>query len=132
MDTKQLKQMLQQLKTNPDMMKQFTQMSGLSEEQMSQGIDQFANMEDANLDRAVQGLKKAQKVKDIYTNVNAKVGGHLMKIIIGVVVIIVVLIVKRFFWFSNSSSSEINVPLVDPLNYEEIPNVASVDEFASE
>ena len=133
MDTKQLKQMLQQLKTNPDMMKQFTQMSGISEEQMSQGIDQFANMEDANLDRVVNGLKKAQKVKDVYMNVNAKVGGHLIKIVIAVVMIIGVLIVRRFFWFSNSSiGSEIDVPLVDPLTNEEISNVVSNDEFSTE
>ena len=124
MDTKQFKQMLSQVKTNPDMMKQFSAMSGLSEQQMSQGIDQFANMDEKHLDKAVNVMKKAQKAKNLWGSLNAKTGGHLIKIIGGVCVLIVLLFVN--FWFS---SRDADVPVTELIKEDVIPNVESVDEF---
>merc|ERR1711990_1318064 len=65
MDKNQLKQMLKSLKENPEMMKQFTAMSGLKEEQLMQGVDMFANMDDDKLDAALAVMAKAQKAKEI-------------------------------------------------------------------
>lgn len=132
MDKKQLKQMLKQLKENPEMMKQFAKMTGLSEGQLSQGVDMFANMDDDKLDKAVNVMQKAQKAKDLWTKADAKTGGHLKKIIIVVVLLLVSLIVKKI-WFSSGGSA--SIPAANPL--DEIPSVAAastaeVDEFDSE
>jgi hypothetical protein len=128
MDTKQLKQMLQQVKGSPEMMKQFAKMSGISEEQLSKGVESFASMDDASLDKAVKVMKNAQRAKDVWTNANVKTGGHLLKIIIGGTFVIIALLVNKI-WFSSGGVGE-SVPVIE----EFIPNVETVadDEFASE
>jgi len=120
MDKNQLKQMLKSLKENPEMMKQFTAMSGLKEEQLMQGVDMFANMDDDKLDAALAVMAKAQKAKEIWSKANAKTGGHLKKIVIGSAIFLVFLFVKWLF-FSGGGS---NAP-VDPILMDTIPNIAT-------
>eukprot|EP00980_Cylindrotheca_fusiformis_P027963 scaffold22574_cov125-Cylindrotheca_fusiformis.AAC.16 len=131
MDKKQLRQMLRQLSENPEMMKQFAKSSGLSEEQLAQGVEMFAKMEDDKLDKAVNLMQKAQKAKDLWTKADAKSGGHLKKIIIGVMLLVVVLMVKKIWFSSGGQPQEVADP-IDSIPDIAVAQPAEVDEFESE
>ena len=135
MDKKQLKQMLKSLKENPEMLKQFTGMSGMSEEQLSKGIDMFANMEDNKLDTALAVMAKAQKAKEMWTQANAKTGGHLMKILLVLGILLAILFVN---WLFFSGGKIVPTP-VNTAKMTDIPNIGTTvktavdqDEFDTE
>jgi hypothetical protein len=132
MDKKQLKSMLNSMKENPEMMKQFTAMSGMNEEQLQKGVEMFANMEDGKLDAALSVMVKAQKAKVMWTQADAKTGGHLMKIVVVLAILVVVLFVK-WLWFSGGGVPAEMTKLTD---IPDIPTIVKTtvdeDEFASE
>lgn len=130
MDKKQLKNMLNSLKDNPEMLKQFAASSGLPEDQLAKGIEMFGEMDDAKLDMTLNMMQKAQKAREIWTKLDSKTGGHLMKIIIVLFVIVVALLIHRLFFYSGAGAP------VTPLIKEDIPNIIAEkvveDEFANE
>lgn len=132
MDKEQLKSMLKTVKENPEMLKQFAASSGLGEEQLAKGMEMFADMDDDKLDMAVNLMQKAQKAKDLWTNVDNKTGGHLIKILVAGSVLFVALVVYLLFFRSSGGG----VPVM-PVATEEIPNLSvkqtvEEDEFATE
>ena len=118
MDPKQLKSMLQSLKTNPDMRKQMSQMSGMSEEQLMKGIEIFGNMEDDKMEAAMKMMGRAAKAKDGWNKVNAKVGGHLFKIVIVLSIVMFYLALMAFVsWKSGGgiAASDASDTAADPI-----------------
>ncbi|VEU34311.1 unnamed protein product [Pseudo-nitzschia multistriata] len=97
MDKKQLKEMLNTVKDNPEMMKQFADMTGMSEDQLRQGVESFAGMDDSKLEAALTMMKTAQKAKDAWAQADAKVGGKLKHILIASAVAFLGWIVWYFF-----------------------------------
>jgi hypothetical protein len=131
MDKTQLKQMLQSVRDNPEMLKQFAAMSGVSEEQFKQGVDAFAGMSDAKLDAALKMMQTAQKAKEKWTEMNAKTGGHLPKMLIGAGALFAMLIIWYLFFRTSPSIVPADIPDLG----REIPDaniVQEEDEFASE
>lgn len=55
MDKTQLKQMLAMVQQNPDSIQQLAASTGISEAQIKQGVDMFANMDDTKMDMALKG-----------------------------------------------------------------------------
>lgn len=135
MDKTQLKQMLNTLKDNPEMMKQFATMSGLGEEQLAQGVRMFSEMEDDKLDAALGMMKKVQKARGVWTQVDAKVGGHLMKIVIVVAILLVGWFVKWMFFSAGGGNVDVN-DIVTETHVPDVPqinvDVAVEDEFAGD
>jgi hypothetical protein len=132
MDKDQLKVMLNSLKENPEMMKQFAQMTGISEEQLAQGVDMFASMDDNKLDGALKMMQRAQQVKEAWTKVDGKTGGNLKYIIVAMTVMTFSMIIWFFFFRGGSSTATITTGnerlsslLVEPVEVVE-------DEFVSE
>ena len=123
MDPQQLKTLLKSLKDNPGARKQFAAMTGIGEEQLSKGLDAFSEMDDKKLDAAIKFMAKAQKVKDGWTRLNAKFGGHLLKIIIGIL-LLVVYYALRFYWLRKNGTSVVSDSIPEPVPVVE-------DEFAS-
>lgn len=134
MDKKQLKSMLKTMKQNPEMLKQFAASSGMSEQQLAQGMEMFADMEDDKLDMALGMMQRVQKAKDVWSSANSMAGGHLTKILI-VLGIVFILLLANYFFPSGSGSA---VPKSSPIGnsqpiVDDIPNVGGAeDEFASE
>ena len=88
MDKGQLKSMLSSLKENPEMLQQFAGMSGMNPEQLQKGIDMFANLDDDKFEAAIKLIGKAQQAKQVWTKVDQKTGGHLIKLcVLGVVLL---------------------------------------------
>jgi uncharacterized protein YjeT (DUF2065 family) len=102
MDKDQLRQMMASIKGNPEMLKKFAAMSGISEEQLAQGVDIFSGMDDSKMDMALGTMQKVQKAKDLWTDTDAKTGGHLKKIFIASVILFVGLLVKVIFFRGSS------------------------------
>jgi hypothetical protein len=129
MDPKQLKQMMTTLKENPEMMKQFSAMSGMSEDKLAQGLEMFAGLGDDKMESALKVMQKAQKAKDLWTNVNTKTGGHLMKILIVVGITFVYLVVQRFWFGGAVAAATVATPVA-----QAVPEAVPVmeDEFAGE
>lgn len=140
MDKDQLKMMLQSLKSNPEMMKQFAQMTGMSEEQLAQGVDMFASMDDSKLEGALKMMQRAQQVKDAWTKVDSKTGGNLKYILIAMAVTFVGLIVWFLFFRVGGSTASTFTTTDNPLTAEgkASPRISAEkeeiveDEFASE
>lgn len=130
MDPKQLKQMMTTLKQNPEMLKQFAAMSGMPEEKLAQGLEMFAGLSDDKMESALKVMQKAQKAKDMWTNGNAKTGGHLMKIVIVVGITLVYLMVQRFWFGGAVAAATVSTPLAQQTVPEAVPVMA--DEFAEE
>lgn len=132
MDKGQLKAMLQSLKENPDMLKQFAATSGMNEEQLAKGIEMFGDMDDAKLDLTLNMLQRVQKAKDMWTQADTKAGGHLMKIVVGGALFFVCFFVYWLFFRSSSTSG--GSVATDPLTIPDIgtKKAYAEDEFASE
>jgi hypothetical protein len=105
MDKAQLKTMLESVKDNPDMLKQFSAMTGASEAQLKQGLDSFSGMSDTKMDAALKMMQSVQKAKNTWTTVDAKAGGHLTKIMITLAVACVGMIVWYFFFRTASGAA---------------------------
>ncbi len=103
-DKDQLKGLLNTVKDNPEMLKQYAGMAGISEDQLKQGVESFANMDDSKIDTVLKMAKVAQKAKGTYDQIDAKVGGNLKSIIIGGFVMFVVFIVWYFFLSGTTAS----------------------------
>lgn len=129
MDKTQLKNMLKTMKENPDMMKQFAASSGMGEEQLAKGVEMFAELDDSKLDMAIGMMQRAQKAKDVWTKVDSKTGGHLMKIIIVVSVLVFGFLVQWLFFKSSGGGGA--APVM-PMATDDIPNIAVVKEAAVE
>jgi hypothetical protein len=129
MDPEQLKQMMATLKQNPEMMKQFAAMSGMPADKLAQGLEMFAGLGDDKLESALKMMQKAQKAKDMWTNVNAKTGGHLMKILIVIGITFVYLMVQRFWFGGAVAAATVATPLAQAVP-EAVPVMA--DEFDQE
>lgn len=133
MDARQLKQMLKMVKENPEMLKQVAQMTGMPEASLAQGMEQFAGMDDAKMEMAVKVMAKAQKAKQGWEKINAKVGGHLSKILIIAGLLAVGAIVWRL-WFATATAGGGPAVLIEPEeNTAEIPVpiMNAEDEFAN-
>mmetsp|Transcript_8944 Transcript_8944/g.19327 ORF Transcript_8944/g.19327 Transcript_8944/m.19327 type:complete len:526 (+) Transcript_8944:109-1686(+) len=105
MDKTQLKQMLNTVKDNPEMMKQFSGMTGMSEEQLKQGVESFAEMDDTKMDAALKLMKTAQTAKNTWNQVDAKAGGHLKNILITMAVLVMGWIAWYFFLRASGGST---------------------------
>lgn len=97
MDKKQLKNMLKMVQGNPEMLKQFAGMSGMSDDQLKSIVDNLAQMDDDKLDKAVYMMQKAQGAKDLWSKVNGMAGGQLLKIVIASVVLLAFLVLRWLF-----------------------------------
>ncbi len=75
LDKTQLKGLLNTMKENPEMLKQYAGMAGISEEQLKQGVESFAGMDDSKIDAVLKMAQVAQKAKGTYDQLDAKVGG---------------------------------------------------------
>jgi hypothetical protein len=106
-DTAQLKEMLNTVKDNPEMMKQYAGMVGISEDQLKQGMESFGGMDDIKIDAVLKVMKYGQKAKKTWDGVDAKAGGHLKIITIAIVVLVMAWIVRYFFFTAQSGSSTI-------------------------
>mmetsp|Transcript_104588 Transcript_104588/g.156640 ORF Transcript_104588/g.156640 Transcript_104588/m.156640 type:complete len:477 (-) Transcript_104588:1015-2445(-) len=132
MDKDQLRQMMSSIKENPEMLKQFAAMSGISEEQLAQGVEMFAGMDDSKLDMALGTMQKVQKAKDLWTDTDTKTGGHLKKIVIASAVLFVGLLIKViFFRGSGAAVASTTVPEV-PIVKMSVVAPDEEDEFGSE
>jgi hypothetical protein len=105
MDKAQLKTMLESVKDNPDMLKQFSAMTGASEAQLKQGLDSFSGMSDTKMDAALKMMQSVQKAKNTWITVDAKAGGHLSKIMISLAAACVGMIVWYFFFRTASGAA---------------------------
>jgi len=126
MDKNQLKSMLKMVKENPDMLKQFASMSGVSEEQVKGFVDQFANMEDDKLDKAVYMMQKAAEAKDIWSKADQKTGGNLVKIVIASALFFTFIFLKWLFGGTSVAEPKI---LDEAFNMEAIPEIEPESEF---
>jgi len=98
LDKTQLKQMLNSLKDNPEMMKQFASMTGMNEGQLKKGVESFAGMDDAKMDFALKMMQSAQKLKEKWNQIDTKANGHLSKILIIIGVLVIGWIISYFFF----------------------------------
>ena len=103
-DKTQLKEMLNMVKDNPEMLKQYAQMAGMSEDQLKQGVESFASMDDSKMDAALRVMKTVSKAKGAWDKTNAKVGGNLKYILVGTFFLLVNWIVWYFFLRSKTES----------------------------
>jgi len=87
----------------------------------------FAGMDDSKLDMALNMMQRAQKAKDVWLNVDAKTGGHLVKILVIFAVLLVGLFVHWLF-FKSSGGGE-GSPIVPNIA---VKTEAAEDKFASE
>jgi len=126
MDTTQLKEMLNTVKDNPEMMKQFAGMAGISEDKLKQGVESFAGMDDAKIGAALKMMKTAQKAKKTWNQVDAKASGHLRIIILVMMVLVIVWVVWYFFLTVQSKST------VNSTVFSEDQNYATGDDLESE
>jgi uncharacterized protein YjeT (DUF2065 family) len=101
MDKEQLRSMLNMVKDNPEMLKQFAGMSGMSEDKLKGFIDQFSQMDDNKLDSAVYMMQKAATAKDLWSKADQKTGGNLLKIIIASALLFTFLFLKWLFGGSS-------------------------------
>ena len=168
MDKTQLKQMLAMVQQNPDSIQQLAASTGISEAQIKQGVDMFANMDDTKMDMALKGyvciivspfssslthysiqptpiphyyfpfpdfiispnnsIKSVQKMNQVWTTVNTKVGGNLKWLLILMCLVVMGLLINyvayRYGGGSSSSSPTIVPPTIptttasfeDPIN----------------
>jgi len=116
MDKKQLKQMLNTMKDNPEMLKQVSAMTGVNEDQLKQGVEAFAGMDETKMDTALKVMKVAQKAKGSWDQVNAKVGGHLKNIVIMMVSLVIASFVWYFFLGGRGGSSSASPVFTDYQN----------------
>ena len=126
MDTAQVKEMLNTVKENPEMLKQFAAMSGIDEDQLKRGVDSFAGMDEAKIDMLLKLMKMGQRTKNVWNQVNTKVGGYLNLILSVMVAFIIYSIVCRFFLKSESPVT-VESPLFSEGQYD-----ATDDELESE
>lgn len=126
MNTDQLKGILNTVKDNPEMIKTLAGMTGISEDKLKQGVDSFAGMDDVKIDAALKMLTVVQKMKKIWTQVDAKAGGHLKIILVMMVVSVIVWIVWYFFLAAQSGST------VDSAHFREDQYYATGADLESE
>lgn len=126
MDKTQLKEMLNTVKDNPDMMKQFAGMAGISEDQLKQGVESFAQMDETKMDVALKMMKMAQKTKKTWDQVDAKAGGHLKTILVASFVFFMACII-RYFFFAAPSGGTVDMNVFSEEQYD-----ATGDDLESE
>eukprot|EP00934_Nitzschia_sp_Nitz4_P006103 Nitzschia sp. Nitz4//scaffold121_size67750//34985//36457//NITZ4_006068-RA/size67750-processed-gene-0.18-mRNA-1//-1//CDS//3329534351//6093//frame0 len=134
MDKTQLKGMLKSMKENPEMLKQFAATSGIGEEQLAKGLEMFSEMDDAKLDMTLNVMQKAQKAKDVWTQADAKTGGHLIKIVALMAATFFGLIV---YWVFFRTAAAAGAPIPAATTPLDIPDMGAQeavaeDEFGSE
>jgi len=115
------------VKENPQMLKQFAGMSGISEDQLKSFVDNFAQMDDDKLDKAVYMVQKAQDAKDLWSKANKMTGGQLPKIIIASVVLFVFLVLR--WLFGGSAAAPAAKVLDESLNAAPVPDIEIETEF---
>jgi hypothetical protein len=112
MDAKQIKQMMNMVKENPDMLKQMLP-PGVSEEQFRKTFSMFEGMDDAQMESVLKMMKGVQKVtapvQKAYAKVNSLCGGHLTTAV-GLIIFLyfVMFVYLRFF----AADSTVKMPLV--------------------
>jgi len=137
MDKTQLKQMLAMVQQNPDSIQQLAASTGISEAQIKQGVDMFANMDDTKMDMALKGIKSVQKMNQVWTTVNTKVGGNLKWLLILMCLVVMGLLINYVAYRyggggSSSSSSPTIVPPTIPTttaSFEDPINANDDNEF---
>lgn len=105
MDKTQLKEMFNTVKQNPEMLKQYAGMCGISEEQLIQGVEGFASMDESKIDALLKMVKMAKTAKETWSKVDVKTGGNLKSILVVLVVSFVVWIVRYFFFSGQTAAS---------------------------
>jgi len=103
-DKTQLKGLLNTMKDNPEMLKQYAGMSGISEEQLKQGVESFAGMDDSKIDAVLKMAQVAQKAKGTYDQLDAKVGGKLKYMIVGGFLLFQAFVVWYFFYRGKTAA----------------------------
>merc|ERR1711865_997500 len=137
MDKTQLKQMLAMVQQNPDSIQQLAASTGISEAQIKQGVDMFANMDDTKMDMALKGIKSVQKMNQVWTTVDTKVGGNLKWLLILMCLVVMGLLINYVAYryggggSSNSSSPTIVPPtiLTPASSFEDPTHVNDDNEF---
>eukprot|EP00586_Coscinodiscus_wailesii_P022784 CAMPEP_0172497216 /NCGR_PEP_ID=MMETSP1066-20121228/96734_1 /TAXON_ID=671091 /ORGANISM="Coscinodiscus wailesii, Strain CCMP2513" /LENGTH=485 /DNA_ID=CAMNT_0013269855 /DNA_START=55 /DNA_END=1509 /DNA_ORIENTATION=+ len=85
MDPAMMKQSIEMLKCNPEMVKQFAASTGMSEDQVNKTIDMFGNMSDDQLNKTLGFMVKMQKLKSsgaaVWTAVDKVFMGQLSKVL---------------------------------------------------
>lgn len=134
MDKDQLKRMLKTIKDNPEMMKQFAASTGINEEQLANGFETFAGMDDSKLDMAINMMQGVQKARNVWTEADAKTGGNLIKILVAMALLATYLFLQFVVFRGSGSvgeSSETGSSLGEIPNIVQEP-VGLEEEFASE
>jgi len=144
MDEKQLKSMAQTLKKNPQLLRQMMGQAGaggnnISDEQLQKGLDAFANMDEAQLERALKAMKGLDRMtrpfRTAYTKTNALVGGNLWKkLLVLIVVAVFALKARAVFLRGSSSASTTTSALLEREQQQQIvvDQVPDVEEFDDE
>jgi type III secretory pathway component EscU len=140
MDPKQVKQMLRMIKENPEMVKQLMAANPalaktMNEEQLQNGLEMFAQMDDAALDRMIGMMNRVQKVTrpftTAWTKVNGWLGGHLAKLLLLVALLFLIAVVTRYLgvWGGIVTTTEVDedVPLVE--SFKSASAAVATDEF---
>ena len=133
MDKTQFKQMIELVRSNPEALKQLAGNSGISEEQLLQGVNAVANMDESKLDGMLWLVKNGQKAKDAWNTTNEKVGGHLKWIVlvmalVGMYGFLMVMIFIFSRWKSGGGGGDAAAAAAGPASMPSIPPVSSFEE----
>jgi hypothetical protein len=105
MDIKQIKEMMNMLKSNPEMLQQMAAQTGMPKEGLEKAISMFSDMSDDQLESSLKTMAKVQKVsagfRNVWAKANGMVGGHLKGILIAFGIIFFVVVVM--FWLGGES-----------------------------
>lgn len=141
MEPKQIKEMMNMLKSNPDALAQMAAQSGMPKEGLEKTLSMFDSMTDEQLESSLKTMAKVQKATAGFTNAwkkgNDMTGGNLKTLlIIGTVVFVVVVVLYFLGGESPEAATKTatkiikeNVPLSTP-GQEAVPDIAVEDEFS--
>lgn len=109
MDTKQIKNMMNMLKSNPEMLDQLAAQSGMPKEGLTKAMDMFGGMSDEQMESSLKTMAKFQKVSSIVQNawksVDNVAGGKLKIIMIIGMVCLFIVVILYFLGGGDSSAA---------------------------
>jgi hypothetical protein len=137
MDPKQLKSMMNMLKSNPEMLKSMKSMmpggASISDEALMQQINSFADMDENQIKSFMSYAQTAQTAmntaKSAWDKVNNLCFGQLLRILYFLGALLVFMLLKWLFFSSSSSSSSSSVPPI--LSNDGFQSFDSSDTFGS-
>lgn len=143
MEPKQIKEMMNMLKNNPEMLNTMAAQSGMPKDGLEKMLNMFSDMSDEQLESSLKTMAKFQKytqgVKDIWKKGDDLVGGNLKKVLIVGGILFVVFIALYLLGgespeVASKTATKIiqdNIPLATPGGEDAVPDV-EVDEFSDE